>query len=83
MSTSFTNFGKLELETEQHVTGFFIDFLEKNENQTTRLCTLPIDVNGEFVFYEAASGGAIQFAHQDLKRQLTLNKRGTVVQDRL
>jgi prepilin-type N-terminal cleavage/methylation domain-containing protein len=61
--------------------GVFLEVLQKSEGSETLLATLPIDVNGEFVFQGDQSGALISFGYGDHVRGLQMNTRGVVVSD--
>lgn len=80
LNLALHGFGILPL-TDTEAPGLFFEILQQSENDETLLATLPIDVNGEFVFQGEESSGAIFFGHGSHVRGLQLNIRGVVVAD--
>lgn len=61
--------------------GVFVEIVQKLDSTETLLATIPIDVNGEFVFFEQEKNAAIFFNHRDHTRGLQLNIRGVITAD--
>ena len=81
LRVSLSGLGLLPMD-QTDAQGVFLEILQKSELDETLLATLPIDVNGEFVFQQGEqTGAAIFFGYGNHTRGIQMNVRGVVVSD--
>lgn len=77
LSLALTGLGKMDLDSTD-IQGVFLEILQSSQGAETLLATIPVDVNGEFVFAPEQSGAAIHFRYAQHVRGLQMNIRGAV-----
>jgi len=83
LSANFQQLGYLDLEADTDISGVFVEFVETSAGDPERvLCTLPIDVNGEFALYGNSSKATVTLGYGHYRRVLELTQRGTVTLER-
>lgn len=77
-----TSIGFLDIEADTEQEGLFVELVERGENSTKVLATIPVDMNGEFLLQGPAGGGTIRYSHGDYSRELAIRVQGTASLDR-
>lgn len=77
INLALTGLGKLDLDSVT-MQGIFVEIVQEEEGAETLLATIPVDVNGEFVFASGESGAAIHFRYGQHVRGIQMNIRGAV-----
>jgi Tfp pilus assembly protein PilE len=77
LKVALDGFGILPM-TDTDAPGIYVEILQEKDAAETLVATLPIDVNGDFVFQGERSSGAIFFSYGSHVRGLQMNIRGAV-----
>ena len=77
INLALTGLGKLDLDSVT-MQGIFVEIVQEEEGVETLLATIPVDVNGEFVFASGESSAALHFRYGQHVRGIQMNIRGAV-----